>query len=73
MNKYIYIYMKPPFHKHLICFFFTETFSLEVVFVNPLRIPLNLLDLHLLWEFTPSTIIGQDNITVSNKVCKLLD
>eukprot|EP00794_Sanderia_malayensis_P018865 gene18865-20765_t len=29
-----------------------ETFSVEVVFVNPLKVPLNLLNLHLLWEFT---------------------
>jgi len=45
-----------------------ETISLEVVFVNPLKIPLNLLDLHLLWEFTPSTSNDKENTTISNTV-----
>ena len=47
---------------------------MEVLFVNPLRIPLNLLDLHLLWEFTPSEENSeQESSIITNKVnCLLL-
>ena len=45
---------------------FAETFIAEVIFHNPLKIPLNLLKLHLIWEFIPDT---KDNAPViSNKV-----
>lgn len=52
---------------------FVEVLSVEIVFVNPLKIPLNLLDLHLLWEFTPKDLNGQNGDTMSNKVCRKLE
>ena len=42
-----------------------EQFAYEVHFTNPLKIPLNLLQLTLLWEFTAQ---DQANVLVTNKV-----
>eukprot|EP00795_Rhopilema_esculentum_P001366 gene1366-15771_t len=45
-----------------------EICSLEIVFVNPLRIPLNLLGLHLLWEFTPDEPVRKEESKISNQL-----
>ena len=54
------------FSFQLCCYYFaiSETVGVEVVLKNPLKIPLNLTNLLLLWEFTPE---GQED-SVSNEV-----
>ena len=44
----------------------SETIGLEVVLKNPLKIPLNLTNLMLLWEFTPEGHAGSISNEVSN-------
>ena len=53
------------FSFQLCCYYsISETVGVEVVLKNPLKIPLNLTNLLLLWEFTPE---GQED-SVSNEV-----
>lgn len=44
---------------------FPETVGVEVFLKNPLKIPLNLTNLLLLWEFTPK----DQSTSLSNEVC----
>uniref|UniRef100_A0A7M5V1Y5 Trafficking protein particle complex subunit 8 n=2 Tax=Clytia hemisphaerica TaxID=252671 RepID=A0A7M5V1Y5_9CNID len=44
-----------------------ESFAFEIVFRNPLKIPLNLLNLTLLWQFTPDKTNDEEPEPFDNK------
>ena len=47
---------------------FTEPITVEVAFRNPLKVPLLLTDLSLLWKFQPKYVSGKDNEEVKELV-----
>lgn len=47
---------------------FVEPITVEVAFRNPLKVPLLLTDLSLLWKFQPKDINGKDNEEVRELV-----
>ena len=55
-----------PYHSS--CVRVSETVGVEVVLKNPLKIPLNLTNLLLLWTFTPEN----QQESISNEVSKAL-
>ena len=57
-------------YKFIFIFYFAlEPFAFEIVFVNPLKIPLNLLDLTLLWQFTMEKKSDDDEVVkINNQV-----
>ena len=47
---------------------FIEPITVEVAFRNPLKVPLLLTDLSLLWKFQPKGVSGEDNEEVKELV-----
>lgn len=47
---------------------FVEPITVEVAFRNPLKVPLLLTDLSLLWKFQPKDSSGKDNEEVKELV-----
>lgn len=47
---------------------FIEPITVEMAFRNPLKVPLLLTDLSLLWKFQPKDFSGEDNEEVKELV-----
>ena len=47
---------------------FIEPVTVEVAFRNPLKVPLLLTDLSLLWKFQPKDVSGKENEEVKELV-----